>query len=50
MIGIVTNFSMYPVFSSTMATHDLFLHDDEVKDHVVRFILGELRDRLAQPA
>jgi len=50
MIGIVTNFSMYPVFASIMATHDLSLHDNEVKDHVVHFILGGLRDRLAQPA
>ncbi len=50
MISIVANFSMYPVFSSIMATHDLSLHDDEVKDHVMQFILGGLRDRLAQSA
>ncbi|MBA7610924.1 hypothetical protein ES703_18138 [subsurface metagenome] len=47
MIGIVTNFSMYPVFASIIATHDLSLHDDEVKDHVGQFILGGLRARLS---
>jgi|GEM_PF-5380254 len=50
MISIVANFSMYSVFSSIMAMHDRSLHDDEVKDHVVHFIPGGLRDRLAQPA
>ena len=49
MISIVANFSMYPVFSSIMATHDLSLYDDEVKDHVVQFILGGLRARLSLP-
>ncbi len=46
-IGIVANFIMYPVFASIMATHDLSLYDDEVKDHVVYFILGGLRARLS---
>jgi len=50
MIGIVSNFLMYPIFSAVMKSQGLSLYDDEVKEHVIQFILGGLRDRLAQPA
>jgi len=47
MIGIVSNFLMYPVFAEIMAAADLSPHDHEVQHHVVQFLLGGLRTRLA---
>ena len=49
MIGIVSNFLMRPVFTPIMEASGLSLHDREVKDHVVQFILGGLRARLSLP-
>lgn len=45
MIGIVSNFLMHPIFARIMEADGLSLHDQEVKDHVVRYILGGLRAR-----
>ena len=46
MIGIVSNFLMYPIFSTVMKSQGLSLYDDEVKEHVIQFIMGGLRARL----
>ncbi len=47
MISIVANFSMYPVFAEIMAASRLSPHDHEVQHHVVQFLLGGVRTRLA---
>lgn len=46
MIGIVSNFVFQPMYTPLMEAFDLSFYEDEVKEHVVQFILGGLKARL----
>ena len=47
MIGIVSNFVFQPMYAPLMEVFDLSLYESEMKEHVVEFILGGLKARLA---
>ena len=47
MIGLVSNFVFQPMYAPLMEVFDLSLYESEVKEHVVQFILGGLKARLA---
>jgi AcrR family transcriptional regulator len=47
MIGIVSTFVFQPMYAPLMEAFDLSLYEDEVKEHVVQFILGGLKARLS---
>lgn len=46
MIGIASNFLMQPLFAEVMEQAGISLYDEDMKDHVVQFILGGVRARL----
>ena len=47
MIGIVSNFLMQPLFAEIMQASGISLYEEDMKKHVVRFILGGVRHRMA---
>ena len=46
MIGIVSNFLMQPLFEDVMLSAGISLYDDDMKEHVVQFVLGGVRSRM----
>lgn len=48
MIGIVSSFVFHPMYAPLMDAFNLSLYEDEVREHVVQFILGGLKARLTQ--
>jgi AcrR family transcriptional regulator len=46
MIGIVSNFLMQPLFAEIMLESGISLYEEDMKQHVVRFILGGVRNRM----
>ncbi|UCH11557.1 MAG: TetR/AcrR family transcriptional regulator [Fidelibacterota bacterium] len=50
MIGVVANFLMQPLFAEIMLASGISLYDEDMKQHVVRFILGGVHNSMIEPA
>lgn len=50
MIGIVSNFVFQPMYAPLMETFDLSFDESDVREHVVQFILGGVRNRMTEAA
>ncbi|MFC1543348.1 TetR/AcrR family transcriptional regulator [Candidatus Neomarinimicrobiota bacterium] len=48
MIGIVSNFLMQPLFAEILLASGISLYDEDMKQHVVQFILGGVRNRMTE--
>ncbi|UCD37346.1 MAG: TetR/AcrR family transcriptional regulator [Fidelibacterota bacterium] len=50
MIGIVSNFLMQPLYAEIMLVSGISLYDEDMKQHVVQFILGGVRNQMTESA